>query len=571
MIKKQFKKCSSLVACLCTLLCFLSFSCIQQASAAGTDKYLSGITVTATAGSYVQTDTAFYDEIVANYDTGYNTPETALQIGTAGELAAFRDVVNGTWIWDPDHYAPGVGTYVPDIPAQDFSGKYVKLTADIDLGGTAPTVTESPDGTASDSTPKFTITVSGTLDNVWTPIGYVYYGSASAPFNGTFDGDFHVIQHMVILETDPGACVTGLFRRASSSDALIENLGIDANSYVLTPSVPMESEIGTICGEIGSTGTISCCYSAATIYAPTDGSMVGGIVGMSNGPVENCYNTGNIFVTGTMFAGGIRGYGMGSGDIGSNNCYNVGNIYACTSSGGQVGNINGWKWTSPPGTDNKVTNCYYDDAVHISLYQTNSDDAGDINDLGTPLTTAQMQGDAAKTTMAGFADATREDGAPVWKFFEDLYPLLWGGPAPALSSEKAILSFDIPQQISSAIDEENHTISVIMPAGTDLTGLMPAITVSEGAAIDPASGAAGDFTDPMTYTVTAEDGTTQAYVVTVSLASSNTSTTTAALSPDNPDTGDTALGMLISFGILVLLSAMALVVLKKAPGTADVR
>jgi hypothetical protein len=57
-------------------------------------------------------------------------------------------------------------------------------------------------------------------------------------------------------------------------------------------------------------------------------------------------------------------------------------------------------------------------------------------------------------------------------------------------------------------------ITVTVPYGTDLTALAPAVTHS-GTSIDPASGTAKDFTSPQTYTVTAEDGTTETYTVRV--------------------------------------------------------
>jgi hypothetical protein len=51
-------------------------------------------------------------------------------------------------------------------------------------------------------------------------------------------------------------------------------------------------------------------------------------------------------------------------------------------------------------------------------------------------------------------------------------------------------------------------ITKTFPNGTDVTALTPTITVSEGATVSPASGAAQNFSQDVTYTVTAEDGTT---------------------------------------------------------------
>ncbi|MEA3444129.1 MAG: T9SS type A sorting domain-containing protein [Bacteroidota bacterium] len=82
-----------------------------------------------------------------------------------------------------------------------------------------------------------------------------------------------------------------------------------------------------------------------------------------------------------------------------------------------------------------------------------------------------------------------------------------------------ILSFDIPLQTGpSAIDGNAYTVDVVMPAGTDITNLIPTITISTGATITPASGVAQNFTAPLTYTVTSSGGTTQAWLVTVTVA-----------------------------------------------------
>ncbi len=91
--------------------------------------------------------------------------------------------------------------------------------------------------------------------------------------------------------------------------------------------------------------------------------------------------------------------------------------------------------------------------------------------------------------------------------------------ANAPSTDAAIQTFSVPNQMSDAvIDAVNHTVAVVMPYGSDVTALVPAIEVSAGANVDPASGIAQDFTNPVVYTVTAEDGTTTAdWTVTVTV------------------------------------------------------
>ncbi len=83
--------------------------------------------------------------------------------------------------------------------------------------------------------------------------------------------------------------------------------------------------------------------------------------------------------------------------------------------------------------------------------------------------------------------------------------------------EKAITAFSIGSA-SGTIDETNHTIAVTVPHSTSLNSLSPTITVSTGASVSPASGIQQNFTNPVTYTVTAQNGTQQAYIVTVKAA-----------------------------------------------------
>jgi hypothetical protein len=64
-----------------------------------------------------------------------------------------------------------------------------------------------------------------------------------------------------------------------------------------------------------------------------------------------------------------------------------------------------------------------------------------------------------------------------------------------------------------------YPISVILPEGTSITSLTP-VVVFIGKSLNPPSRAAGNFTAPVLYTVTAEDGSTRTYVVTVFVKSS---------------------------------------------------
>ena len=74
-----------------------------------------------------------------------------------------------------------------------------------------------------------------------------------------------------------------------------------------------------------------------------------------------------------------------------------------------------------------------------------------------------------------------------------------------------------------------------MPFGTNVTALVPTITVSDNATVDPASGMAQSFTDAVIYTVTAEDGSEQGYAVVVSLNEISDRDVLIAIYNANPD------------------------------------
>ena len=85
-----------------------------------------------------------------------------------------------------------------------------------------------------------------------------------------------------------------------------------------------------------------------------------------------------------------------------------------------------------------------------------------------------------------------------------------------LSGTKTITAFGFTNPAATGvITESTHSIAVTVPGGTDLTSLAPTITHT-GASVFPASGTPQDFTNPVVYTVTAEDSSTQTYTVTVS-------------------------------------------------------
>jgi bacillolysin len=85
------------------------------------------------------------------------------------------------------------------------------------------------------------------------------------------------------------------------------------------------------------------------------------------------------------------------------------------------------------------------------------------------------------------------------------------------TAPKAITAFNfnaLNPVVIGVVNEGAKTVALTVPYGTNPNGLVPTITHT-GASVNPASGAAQNFTNPVTYTVTAANSTTQAYTVTV--------------------------------------------------------
>jgi hypothetical protein len=79
---------------------------------------------------------------------------------------------------------------------------------------------------------------------------------------------------------------------------------------------------------------------------------------------------------------------------------------------------------------------------------------------------------------------------------------------------KDITTFSIP---NATVTIAGSDIEVTVPFGADVTALVPSIVIT-GASVSPASDVAQDFSGPQTYVVTAKDGSTKEYTVTVTPA-----------------------------------------------------
>ena len=146
--------------------------------------------------------------------------------------------------------------------------------------------------------------------NNWTAIG-----TDTAPFMGSFNGDGHTLYGLRISNSSNHQ---GLFGYIGQG-ALVENLGVT--------DVNVSSSNQYIGGLVGfSNGTVQNCYATGAVSSTHYSSHVGGLVG-SNGTgshVQNSYATTT--VSGRNYAGGLVGYNNGT----------IEHVYATGSIGGTL-------------------------------------------------------------------------------------------------------------------------------------------------------------------------------------------------------------------------------------------
>ncbi len=93
-----------------------------------------------------------------------------------------------------------------------------------------------------------------------------------------------------------------------------------------------------------------------------------------------------------------------------------------------------------------------------------------------------------------------------------------------LSAKNEILSFvfeasknaDLEHNVIGTINDTDVVIEV--PFGTNTSNLIPSIEVSTNAVIGPIGGVSTNFSNSVSYTVTAEDGSTKVFIVNVPVA-----------------------------------------------------
>ncbi len=211
-------------------------------------------------------------------------------------LDAFYDAATNTYFV---HSAEALQLVRRHTDAGISNGKTYKLISDLTLNPAS--------GGVSVSGVWKTATVGGEARFNFVPIG-----TSSASFQGTFDGQGHVINGLTIER--PTADYVGLFGRTSG--ATIENLGIVGGS------VTGNGYVGSLVGNAHDVTSIRNVYTSASVQGL--GLRVGGLVGYLTGGST----IGNAWATGAVSGAGYVGGLMGSANRDGNPNTGVSNAWA---------------------------------------------------------------------------------------------------------------------------------------------------------------------------------------------------------------------------------------------------
>ena len=303
----------------------------------------------------------------------YNSTDTSFTLTTAAQFAGFAAIVNNK----PGTSAAGAVTGTnTSIPADDFLGKTVTLATDVDLGG----IEEVAGSIGTIGVNAYTVPVwSGLL---WTPIGVTVGatgsndGTTGRPFKGVFDGGFHSISNMRV---NTGTDSAGLF-------AELGQVGLVKNVVVKSGYVQGVRYAAGIVGR--SWGKIDSCANYASVNTSGDRSG-GGIAGVlyNNGnypTLRNSFNAGTIYKGDRRWGGGIVGDSEGLIE----NCFNIGTGISKFTPWDVIGGIDGGGHSSS-GT---ITNCYSITGTGYPTVLTAARPAG--TPAGAMLTAAEMKTNA---------------------------------------------------------------------------------------------------------------------------------------------------------------------------------
>ncbi len=146
-------------------------------------------------------------------------------------------------------------------------------------------------------------------ENEFIPIGKDAFTELGTGFTGTFDGNYHVIKNL------------GYIGNISSVEDFEPNIGLFSCI-----------ETG---GEVINLGLIDCQFVGK--------ENVGGIAGINNGSIINCFNSGGFIFSYNGNAGGIFGYAdVNKGQ--AKNCFNTG--YVANQTSIEISEYDGTDWNN---------------------------------------------------------------------------------------------------------------------------------------------------------------------------------------------------------------------------------
>ena len=316
-------------------------------------------------------------DIIVPYDKGSNTyiALVAPQSVAAGTTFITCTFTNGkTFVYKmknaADWQAGGEYTYTVSLAAAkdlgytiESNGSYTVTSADGLMN-----IAKLVNGGKTD----INITLDKDIDltgKEWTPIGTGY----SNKYTGTFDGGGHTIKGLTVTTNDQFVGLFGYLNRAGtvknvvmegvqitsnqiyggsiggvvgSSDGTIENCSVSGN---VSGTVYVGGVVGV---QIG--GSITGCSSSATVKGMVD---VGGVAGQTNSSatLTACYATGNVTIEmnpkKNIAGGSLVGMNAGSSLLA---CYATGNVTSTGSSTGymHIGGFLGNNYAT-------VTACYW--------------------------------------------------------------------------------------------------------------------------------------------------------------------------------------------------------------------
>ncbi|MGP1521186.1 MAG: DUF5018 domain-containing protein [Treponema sp.] len=106
----------------------------------------------------------------------------------------------------------------------------------------------------------------------------------------------------------------------------------------------------------------------------------------------------------------------------------------------------------------------------------------------------------------------------MWNAWSQVITVIRGGKKHVPSTEKKMLTFEA-NGVSGSINQNSRTVTCVLPSDVEVGLIRPIITCSKNAMVFPPSGYERDFKDshvtPLTYTVTAEDGSSEVYSVSI--------------------------------------------------------